>query len=141
MRSRAPLVLMEQLVMLTVFALAAAVCVQAFVLADRLSQTGAARDQAVIAAERAAEIWKSCGGDTASAAAGYGGTAEGVRWQIFYDKNWNRVESGDATAYTVSLTGCADSGLLRTARIEAAPAGDGEALFTLTVSCQRGTAE
>lgn len=34
MRSKAPLVLMEQLVMVLVFALAAALCVQVFVLSD-----------------------------------------------------------------------------------------------------------
>ena len=37
MRSKAPLLLMEQMVMLLVFALAAALCLQAFVKSDGLS--------------------------------------------------------------------------------------------------------
>ena len=38
MRSKAPLALMEQMVMVLVFALAAALCLQAFALADRISR-------------------------------------------------------------------------------------------------------
>ncbi len=37
MKSKAPLVLMEQIIMLLVFALAAAICLQAFIKADALS--------------------------------------------------------------------------------------------------------
>ena len=40
MRSKAPLLLMEQMVMLLVFALAAALCVQAFVKSDAISARG-----------------------------------------------------------------------------------------------------
>ena len=45
MRSKAPLVMMEQMVMLLVFALAAALCLQAFVKSDQLSQQGEVRDR------------------------------------------------------------------------------------------------
>ena len=38
MRSKAPLVMMEQMVMLLVFALAAALCLQAFVRSDAQSK-------------------------------------------------------------------------------------------------------
>ena len=38
MKSRAPLALMEQMVMLLVFALAAALCLQAFVRSDNISR-------------------------------------------------------------------------------------------------------
>lgn len=47
MRSKAPLALMEQMVMVLVFALAAALCLQAFALADRISRQNAERDQAL----------------------------------------------------------------------------------------------
>ena len=63
MRSKAPLVLMEQLVMVLVFALAAALCVQVFVLSDQTSRNYAARDRAAVAAQNAAEQLKGCGGD------------------------------------------------------------------------------
>ena len=38
MRSKAPLVMMEQMVMLLVFALAAALCLQAFVRSDEIGR-------------------------------------------------------------------------------------------------------
>ncbi len=47
MKSKAPLVMMEQMVMILVFALAAALCLQAFVLSNSLSEQGQARDQAL----------------------------------------------------------------------------------------------
>lgn len=62
MRSKAPLLLMEQMVMLLVFALAAALCVQAFVKSDAVSTRGEARDNAVIAAQTAAETIRLAGG-------------------------------------------------------------------------------
>ena len=51
MKSKAPLALMEQLVMVLVFALAAALCVQAFFASDRMSRQGEARDRAVLLAD------------------------------------------------------------------------------------------
>ena len=61
MRSKASLFLMEQLVMLLVFALAAALCLGVFVRADRISEETHQRDQAVILACNAAELLKSIG--------------------------------------------------------------------------------
>ena len=60
MRSKSPLALMEQLVMVLVFALAAALCVQAFVLADGRSQQTVDRDHALLEAQNVAETLKSC---------------------------------------------------------------------------------
>ena len=44
MRSKAPLAMMEQMVMLLVFALAAALCLQAFVKSDQMSKRMEAQD-------------------------------------------------------------------------------------------------
>ena len=55
MTSKAPLLLMEQMVMLVVFALAAALCVQAFVRSDAASARNEARDEAVVLCQNAAE--------------------------------------------------------------------------------------
>ena len=54
---------MELLVMIAVFALVAAVCVQAFVYADRLSRTQTAKAQGALIMQNAAELLKSTGGD------------------------------------------------------------------------------
>lgn len=63
MRSKAPLTLMEQMVMLLVFALAAGLCLQAFVRSNAVSEQGDVRDQAVAAVQSAAEAIRHSGGD------------------------------------------------------------------------------
>lgn len=63
MKNKTSLVLMEQLIMVLVFALAAALCLQVFVEADRISQETACRDEAVLMAQNAAEILKATSGD------------------------------------------------------------------------------
>ena len=68
MKSKAPLVMMEQLIMLLVFALAAALCLQAFVLADSQSKTTSRRDSAILEVQRTAETIKYCRGDMEKAA-------------------------------------------------------------------------
>lgn len=73
MKNRASLVLMEQLVMILVFALAAALCLQAFAGADQISRETARRDQAVVLAQNGAETLKACGGDLEEAAKLLGG--------------------------------------------------------------------
>lgn len=64
MKNKTSLVLMEQLVMVLVFALAAALCLGVFVEADRISRETACRDEAVLMAQNAAEILKATSGDT-----------------------------------------------------------------------------
>lgn len=69
MRSKASLLLMEQLVMLLVFALAAALCLQVFAKAEVISAETARKDQAVVLARNAAELLKATGGDIQAAQA------------------------------------------------------------------------
>lgn len=63
MKSRASLLLMEQLIMILVFALAAAICLQIFARADSLSHETARRDGAVVLAQNAAELLKATQGE------------------------------------------------------------------------------
>lgn len=67
MKSKASLLLMEQLVMVLVFALAAALCLQTFAQAKVISEETARRDQAVTLAQNAAELLKATGGDLEAA--------------------------------------------------------------------------
>lgn len=62
-RSKAPLALMEQIIMILVFALAAAICIRAFVYADQLSRKGEQRLLAAEEAQKVAEYVKNAGGD------------------------------------------------------------------------------
>ena len=63
MKSKTPLVLMEQLVMVLVFAMAAAICLQVFGLSDRLSKENEARAEAALLAQNTAEELKSSYGE------------------------------------------------------------------------------
>lgn len=59
MKSRAYLVLIEQLLMVLVFALAAALCLQGFAKAGEIAAQTARRDEAVLIAQNAAELLKA----------------------------------------------------------------------------------
>ncbi len=80
-RSKAPLALMEQIIMILVFALASAVCLQAFVYSDRLSRTDEQRQNALAKAQMVTEYCKACQGDLerVSEAVGAELTEDGLR--------------------------------------------------------------
>ena len=63
MKNKTSLLLMEQLVMVLVFALAAALCLTAFVEADRISRETVRRDEAVLIAQNTAQVLKATSGD------------------------------------------------------------------------------
>lgn len=103
MNRKAPLALMEQLVMVLVFALAAAVCIQAFVLAGRNSSRCAIRDRAVISAQSMAEVYKSCRGDEDQAAKRYGGHVEQGAWVTYWDHNGKQVDDFKDAGYQIKV--------------------------------------
>lgn len=68
MKGKTSLVLLEQVVMILVFALAAALCLQAFALSDRISAESELRGRAMLQVQNTAEIVKDCAGDRQCAA-------------------------------------------------------------------------
>ena len=95
MKSKAPLLLMEQMIMLLVFALAAALCLQALVKSDGLSRQSEDRDRAVTLCQSAAEAVRHSRGDLKKTAelmgfdAWYGDeTVPNV--SLGYDQEWSR---------------------------------------------------
>lgn len=102
MRSKAPLALMEQMVMLLVFALASALCLQAFVKSDAISLKNGNRSKAVLAAQNTAEAIQHCGGDLEHALSGagelLGAVPEDGKLRIYYDDNW-AVTEGEGSFY------------------------------------------
>ena len=104
MRSKAPLALMEQLVMVLVFALAAALCVQVFVLSGQTSRWNESRDRALVEAQNAAEILKGLSGDYEAACAACGGQWNGTMWGISYDEQWEPAENASQAAYHLLVT-------------------------------------
>lgn len=113
MRSKAPLAMMEQLVMVLVFALAAALCLQVFVLSDRMSEQAAQRDRAVILAQNTAELLKHSGGDFEQAAQMLDGTWDGTRLTVGSDglqMTAVRLVSGQTLLGMAQITVCAPDG-------------------------------
>lgn len=136
MRSKAPLALMEQLVMVLVFALAAALCVQVFVLSGQTSRWNESRDRALVEAQNAAEILKGLSGDYEAACAACGGQWNGTMWGISYDEQWELAENASQAAYHLLVTPVdSETALLGGASI-AVYAADGELLVTLPVAWQ-----
>jgi hypothetical protein len=127
---------MEQAIMLLVFALAAALCLRAFVWADVQSAQSAAQDHALLQAQNAAETLKSCGGDLSAAAQRWGGAWDGMTWTIQYDNDWAQTEQ--AGAFTLRVTP-EESGLdyLGAAHFQVERA-DGQILTELRVCWQEG---
>ena len=77
MRNKASVVLMEQLIMLLVFALASAACLGIFVSSHRISQAAKHQDTAAILAQNGAETMKNTAGDLQQTAQVLSGTVSG----------------------------------------------------------------
>ena len=147
MRSKAPLVLIEQMVMLLVFALASALCLQAFVKSDAISVRGEEKGRAAIAAQNAAEVIRHKGGDIENAFTQtgrmLGGTYEQGELRIDYDENWN-VTDKDGVYCLIAQEVPAQVSGLRKASVQVATdaqKADPGILFELEVAWQEVDAD
>ena len=136
MRSKTPLALMEQMVMVLVFALAAALCLQVFVVSDRMSERNKDIDHAVLLAQNTAELLKACGG-VEEAAETTGGEIAQTMWSSYYYEDLTPAPNRDDAYYHVDTlpenSGVEDLGQANVAVFRY----DGnEALFSLTVNWQ-----
>ena len=137
MRNKSRLVLMEQMIMLLVFALAASVCVRIFVQSEQLSRRYEARDRAAVAAQNAAELMKKKG------ALAFVEEMKAVSvgdntWVVYYDKDWNRTE-GALKKYSLEITYKSEaSGYIWRSELTAFTE-EGEELFRIPVAGQIGT--
>lgn len=141
MRRKAPLTMMELMVMTVVFALCAALCLQAFVTADRISRRAEERDRAVVLCQSAAELLRHYGGDLEpltgileeSKQDGY------FLWQV-YDGNWKPIPEEEVGSYqlVVRLQETGEPGLGK-ALVGVYPIGpEPDPIFTLEVAWQKG---
>lgn len=141
MKSKAPLLLMEQMVMLLVFALAAALCLQAFVKSDGLSRRSEARDRAAALCQSAAEVLRSAKGETAAVSVAldhpyvYGYTR--MPLDIYYDDGWEQASEAEG-AYCLRVESLEDSGVpgLGKGTVSVTRTDTGEPLFALDVAWQ-----
>lgn len=144
MRSKSPLALMEQVVMVLVFALAAALCLQVFAYSSQASRHNEAIDRAVLEAQNAAETLKAAGGDMASAQnaamAQMGGQLSQGIWSVCYDESWNVLPNEESCVYRLMAQGqpAPVEGLAQ-ARVWVCEENGGEELFSLTVAWQEVT--
>ena len=131
MKNKAPLALMEQLIMLLVFALAAALCLQVFARSGSVSRRCEAQAFAATAVQNVAETVKHHHGDL-SALNGGSDTNQAL---IGYDAQWQETAPENAeylilvTPEETSLTGLGKASV--TARTCA-----GEELFAVAVCWQ-----
>ena len=125
MKSKTTLALIEQLIMVLVFALAAALCLRLFVAADARSDRRAEIDHAVLAAQNAAEQLKQRHGDV-----------DAMECKAF-DSEWNDISDGESAAYYLRVTEeTTGYDCLWKATVSIC-AADGTELFSLPVSGQR----
>ena len=82
MNQRQTLTLMELTVMLLIFALAAALCMNCFARLEMKSRETFCRDRSLVQLQNAAEVLRSSGGDFAAAAEVCGGTWDGSQWLL-----------------------------------------------------------
>lgn len=140
-RGKASLVLMEQLVMLLVFALAAAVCLRVFVSSDQLSRRIQAQDRAAELAQNAAETLRHAGGDFQTAAQLLGAQS----WNedalmIDYDSDWALAH--ESMRYTLGVSRLSsDVPLLGRAQVWCRDEVDGQELLRLDVAWQEVTGD
>lgn len=126
-RSKAPLALMEQIIMILVFALTAAVCLQAFVYSDSLSQKSYKQDLAVTHAQEVAEYIKELKDlDAVSQKLSGQYTEEGIAFA--YPEDGMTVYMSPKQDTTNEYMLCTAIRVLD---------DKGEALFSIDVGCQR----
>jgi len=136
MKSKAPLSLMEQLIMLVVFALSAALCLQIFVFSSQVSKHCKARDHAVTEVQNVAEIVKDSCGNKEKYAAVLNGSLYDNGFLINYDENWIPSSEDQAKYHITILPTNSDHPYLGTAEITAADQ-ENDPLFSIVISWQK----
>lgn len=131
MKSKAPLVLMEQIIMVLIFALAAALCLNAFVLSEKMSKQTEAKGRAVLAAQNAAEYLKSEG--ITAFIKDAEPTENGL--QVFFDAAWENVSAKEAEYVMEICPINQDNDYIWYAEIVVRES-DGEELFRIPVARQ-----
>ena len=120
MKNRTSLVLMEQLIMVLIFSLCAALSLKAFSYSDRISLESKAVSEASLAVQTAAETIKR-----------NNGTKDRV---IYYDANWNETDEADYV-YSVEID-VIESGIDNLGKANIKASDKNAVLFEIPVSWQ-----
>jgi len=105
-RSRSTLFLIEQLIVIAVFAICAAACIRILTTAYFYASDSNAASNALLAAESVAESYKAFGGDPTDIAGVINGfmfgDTDGAGYYVHYDKDWRVCSDADAV-YVLKL--------------------------------------
>ena len=102
MKSKAPLAMMEQIVMVLVFALAAALCLQTFVLSGKISKKTEAKNRAVTEVQNAAELMKN--GGFLEYVERYAPTETEGEYVTFFTGDWQITSEEKQAEYIMTVT-------------------------------------
>lgn len=135
-RGKAPLMLMEQVVMILVFALAAALCMQAFVTASLLSGKSVQEDHGANISQSIAEVIKEEHGDLESAGKILKGSYSDEKLVLYFDKDWNQVSEKGSAEYTAEAWVTEKGEYFSGATIQVLDMDEKEEIFSLNVGWQ-----
>lgn len=137
-KSRAPLVLMEQVIMVLVFAMAAAFCVQAFALSGKTSRALEKRDHAMNVSQTLAETVKACEGDLKQVQNVLGGEIQKDGIALFYDADWEPVPEKGAAVYQAAFVEEEKQQFCRKGQVTVEECESGKELYSLPAAWQEG---
>ena len=95
-RSKSALFLIEQVVVIAVFAICAAVCVFIMAFAFQITDTAVNSRNALLAAENAAESFKAFNGDVNLTAEFLGAGSNNNQIIVYYNEDWQVLTYGEA---------------------------------------------
>ncbi|MBO5999643.1 MAG: hypothetical protein J6P87_08130 [Lachnospiraceae bacterium] len=141
MKNRTLLSLIEMLIMVLVFSVSAAICLKAFVFADRTSRSTENLAEAAVKAQSAAELMQRFHGSAGEAAAEFGGEvslerAGAGRWAAGFDENWKKTASAAGAAYILEAEETGGTDFLGEGTVSVRNAVD-ELIFEIPVSWQK----
>lgn len=121
--------LMEMIAVVCFFILCASICILVFVRANNLSRLARDTNQASLAAESVAEIWKA--ESTQGLCERFHMSEDGDTGVIYWDSRWNVTEEENETGFTAQVA-VETEGLVEKAQIRVSRSEDGTELFLLT---------
>lgn len=137
MSKKSHLVLIELMIMLLIFSITAALCLQVFAWSSDETENIENRDKAMLKAQTAAEVIKAFGGDFAEAAEELGGvySAADDALVVCYTGDW---ECSDVAGCQFRLMAKRDASYALLERAEiSVESQDGEMLFQIPVCWQK----
>lgn len=133
--SKAPLMLMEQVIMVLVFALVSAICIQAFALARTTSVQMGDRDHAVNVSQILAETLKACDGSMEEVCERLGGESDGEQLIFYYDSSWKEA-AGSLASFSMTFKQDGSDGFCRYGRITVSDVSDHQEIYSMRVAWQ-----